>query len=435
MATISTPFSHYWLTYAPGFQLVGNHSCELCILQIRNPLGSAVNMGNNWLFFMDLDGQSPYFDPLISHGLGGQLFPHVTSFVDTSLYHSRNAFFPGTFALSEAFSRVSNFAGALIFWFSGALDSNSRSKLTESQGSGPRRYKSSWQVKHIRSNKQNLTGCRFSTRSKSKSFSPLFRGKISGFSIRYLFSKADGFSALSLAAALVPPLNNLNPGILAIPLENADVQMKGSLDQRLCEVEHRGCSGLSIPDLNRVLVGTGSKTMRIIKIRSLRVYAFGFYVHPYSVCEKLGTKYASVPVAELEKCHDFYRDLLREDIGMTIRLVVNCNGMKINTVKDAFEKSLRARLVKTNPNTDYRCLKAFGSCFAQDISLPSGTTIDFRRTADGQLITEIGGNQIGAVHSRDLCRAFFDMYIGEVPISEQSKEEIGKNVASIMRSC
>lgn len=182
-------------------------------------------------------------------------------------------------------------------------------------------------------------------------------------------------------------------------------------------------------------MGTGSRTMKIIKIKSLKVYAFGFYVHPYDVCAKLGSKYASILAGEVNKCHDFYKDLLREDISMTVRLVVNCNGMKINTVRESFEKSLRARLVKTNPDTDFNCLATFGSLFAQDIPLHAGTTIDFRQTADGHLITEIGGNQIGAVQSKELCTAFFDMYIGDVPVSEQAKEEIGRNVVSIIRRC
>ena len=34
-------------------------------------------------------------------------------------------------------------------------------------------------------------------------------------------------------------------------------------------------------------------------------------VHPYSVCQKLGPKYASIPVGELNKNNDFYQDLLR----------------------------------------------------------------------------------------------------------------------------
>lgn len=31
--------------------------------------------------------------------------------------------------------------------------------------------------------------------------------------------------------------------------------------------------------------------------------------------------------------------------------------------------------------------------------------------------------------------AFFDMYIGDVPVCEQTKEEIGRNVASIIGRC
>ena len=34
-------------------------------------------------------------------------------------------------------------------------------------------------------------------------------------------------------------------------------------------------------------------------------------VHPSSVCEKLGPKYASIPISELNKHRDFYEDLLR----------------------------------------------------------------------------------------------------------------------------
>ncbi|KAF3658415.1 putative pre-mRNA-processing factor 6-like [Capsicum annuum] len=64
-------------------------------------------------------------------------------------------------------------------------------------------------------------------------------------------------------------------------------------------------------DARFVLVGTGSRIMKIIRIKSLKVYAFGFYVHPFDVCRKLGWKYASVPFCELNKRQDFYQDLLR----------------------------------------------------------------------------------------------------------------------------
>ncbi|XP_017639026.1 fatty-acid-binding protein 2-like isoform X1 [Gossypium arboreum] len=432
-------------------------------------------MRNTWLFFMDLDGGgSPYIfplEPFVSNGFGAHLFSQFSSFLDSSLYHSKHLYVPGSLAFREAFSCMSKFTGAILFWFS----SMSTSKLSRDISSGnqcgleSRSCESSALVKHLFSCKNNLAGCRFASDSRGLFGTPLVFGKISSFAMRSFFGEAEALRhipLLSLAAALIPPLDNLSSKVLAVPLDNTELQMQELMDRRPCEVG-QGCGSLSFLDLNRrrlaieprtgiefptildnmldtqnnsslaseVLVGTGSRTMKIIKIKSLKVYAFGFYIHPYSVCKKLGAKYASIPVDELNKHNDFYQDLLSEDIGMTVRLVVNCNGMKVNTVRDAFEKSLRARLVKTNPNTDYRCLSTFGSYFTQDIPLPAGTIIDFQRTADGQLITKIGGNQIGAVHSKDLCRAFFDMYIGDFPVSEQTKEDIGRNVANIIRRC
>ncbi|XP_065850203.1 fatty-acid-binding protein 2 isoform X2 [Euphorbia lathyris] len=431
-------------------------------------------MRNNWLFFMNLDDRSSYImpgEPLLSPNDGGHIFSHLSPFVDNSLRQSRFLYIPGSMAFQEALICMSKLAGALLFWFTSASSSNLSQQLSSNQhGLRPGSNQCPVQMKNITSTRHNLIGFRFGSNSRREFSSPQIFGKISSFMIRLLHREAErlqSLSVLSLASALVPPFDNLSSKVLAVPSENGDVRLPASMDQRPCEVARHGCSSLAFHDLNwtrhavepktgiefpmmldnnlagenksnitsEVLVGTGSRTMRIIKIKSLKVYAFGFYIHPNSMCKKLGSKYASVPEGELSKCHNFYKDLLREDIGMTVRLVINCNGMKINSVKDAFEKSLRNRLLKTNPDTDYNCLTTFGSLFTKDIPIPLGTTVDFRRTADGKLITEIGGNQIGEVHSKDLCRAFFDMYIGDIPVSEQTKEEIGKNVANIMRRC
>ncbi|KAK4412705.1 Fatty-acid-binding protein 2 [Sesamum alatum] len=429
-------------------------------------------MGNNWLFFIEPDGSSSGIfpmDPLLPHSLGVHWLSHITSFVDNSRY----IFVPGSLALQEAFNCMSKFAGALVIWFAGGSSSNMRQKLP---GHHIRSHSScsnsSTRVKHISSVRRDLTGFFRNSRHRRKSAIPVVFGKISSFALKQICRQAErlqSFPVLSLAAALVPPFTNVPSNILAAPLETSSVEAQICMDQRPCEIENRGCgpctdlylqslawsktveprtgvefptmldktiSGESNPSFTpEVLVGTGSRTMTIVRIKSLKVYAFGFYVHPFDVCEKLGPKYACIPEYELNKRQDFYQDLLREDINMTVRLVVSCNGIKIGTVKDAFEKSLRARLIRTNPDADFSCLQEFGSMFSQDISLHVGTTINFRRTADGHLITEVGGNNVGAVKSKDLCRAFFDMYIGEIPVCEQTKEEIGKNVASIIRMC
>ncbi|EOY30062.1 Chalcone-flavanone isomerase family protein isoform 3 [Theobroma cacao] len=386
-------------------------------------------MRSNWLLFMDLDGGgSPYIfamEPFVSNGLGAHLFSQFSSLVDSSLYHSKHMYVPGSLAFREAFGCMSRFAGTLLFWFSSMSTSNLSRDISAGNQRGLKSgsCKSSAKVKHIASCKNYVAGFQFASESSGQSATPLVFGKISSYAMRHFFGEVEAlqsFPLLSLAAALIPPFDNLSAKVLAVPLENTEVQTQECMDQRRCDVGLQGCGSLSFLDLNwtrhaveprtgiefpmildnildrqnnsslasEVLVGTGSRTMKIIKIKSLKVYAFGFYIHPYSVCQKLGPKYASIPAGELHKHNDFYQDLLREDIGMTVRLVVNCNGMKVNTVRDAFEKSLRARLVKTNPNTDYHCLSTFGSYFTQDIPLPAGTIIDFQRTADGQLITK-----------------------------------------------
>ncbi|ONM62483.1 Fatty-acid-binding protein 2 [Zea mays] len=172
--------------------------------------------------------------------------------------------------------------------------------------------------------------------------------------------------------------------------------------------------------------------MRVMRVKNLNLYAFGLYMQPTSIREKLGPKYASFPTDKLMENPDFYSDLLRENLDIRVRLVVNYNGLSVGAVRDVFEKSLGLRLQKMNPNTDFHCLKTFGSHFTEDIAIPSGTKIDFCQTSDGKLITEIDGKQIGAVRSKDLCKAFFDMYIGDSPVSLEAKKVVAQNVAGLI---
>ncbi|RWR95893.1 fatty-acid-binding protein 2 isoform X2 [Cinnamomum micranthum f. kanehirae] len=409
-----------------------------------------------WLFFTNLDFN------------GGYQAPDIVP-IESHIYNSRYFDLPGSFALQEAFSCFSKFAGALLFWISGGQNSNGPHKLSRNpHGSRYGNRQACIQGKHITSYRHSIMGLRIGSRSRVESFTNVLFSKIVNSTIGNLWKDVGQLESLpifSLAAAFVPPYENLSSNTLGVPLENTDEQIKLQMDNATCEDEQQRCSNLFLtaiswkadaieprtgikfptvleagdnsfnPPTKEVLVGVGSRSMTIVKVKSLNLYAFGLYVQPDSVCKKLGPKYASVPIGELKNQRDFFEDLLREDIHMTVRLVVNYSGLKINTVRDAFEKSLRARLLKVNPNTDYDCLRAFGSSFTQDIPLPAGTTIDFRQTSNGKLTTEIGGMQIGAVHSKDLCRAFFDMYIGDGPVSVKAKQEIGSNVASIIKRC
>lgn len=369
------------------------------------------------------------------------LLSNISSFVDNSRYF----YVSGSMALQDAFNCMSKFTGALLLWFaSGSSSSMNHSLPGDHVGPNTGRCRSYTQVNRFTGH--NLTGFSRSFRLKGESSIPLLFEKILSFSVRKLHKHAEQFQTfpmISLAAALIPPFNNESQNVVCVPHESEDLLMQRCVEQGPCNFEHRGCdiclstlnytrhavepvTGIEFPAilengsdgetnsnwLSEVLVGTGSRTMKIIKIKSLKLYAFGFYIHPFDVCEKLGRKYCSIPASELCKHRSFYQDLL-----------------------SAFEKSLRARLMKTNPDSDFDCVRQFGSLFAKDIPIRAGTTIFFKRTADGYLITEIEGDEIGAVQSKDLCRAFFDMYIGDVPVCKQTKEEIGRNVASMIRRC
>ncbi|WJX16106.1 hypothetical protein P8452_06181 [Trifolium repens] len=418
-------------------------------------------MKNDWLSWMDSDPNIYPLQPFVFNNFLG------SQFLQSFLQNSRNLY--ESSAIEEAFGHVSKFAGALLFLFTGG-GSNFCGGGSLRFGGGSGNVHMNIKVKPVITNNVAGFGFPFGVRSKRKGLKRVSLGKISNFVVKLFWREAkrmQSYPILSIAAALVPPIQNLSSNLLSGPMQDPGVQMHESMDRVPKDFERSGCPRLSVSELNlansavepktgiefpvvldnlsdgeqnssfnsEVLVGTGYKNMTIVKIKTLKVYAFGFYVHPYSLCEKLGPKYASISAHELDNRNDFYQDLLREDINMTVRLVVNCKGMKINNVKDAFEKSLRARLVKTNPSTDFDCLWTFGSYFTENISIPLGTVIEFKRTVDGRLITEIGGNHIGSVHSKDLCRAFFGMYIGDVPVCEQTKKEIGTNIANIIRNC
>lgn len=349
---------------------------------------------------------------------------------------------------SEAFSCISKFAGALCLW----LSTGSNFRLSQcSNGSKRKNSVSDINARHA--------AC-----------SQFIFSKVATSTVRHLWREVgqlQPLSVLSIATSVVPPSDKISSKIIAGLFKDSTKQVNGYVDQAPCEDGHQGCLGISLSNIkwirdtvepktgikfpsflcnhldgeeNRrriteILVGTGSRSMKIVRVKSIKLYAFGIYVHLNSVCEKLGPKYSSVPANDLKNRTDFLEDLLREDIHMTLRMVVNYNGIKINSVKEAFEKSLRVGLQKLDPNTDYHCLNAFGSYFSDDIPLPVGTTIDFHKTADGHLITEIGGTHMGAVCSKDLCRAFFGMYIGEGPVSLDAKQDMVQNVAGLIRRC
>ncbi|KAK9142180.1 hypothetical protein Syun_011580 [Stephania yunnanensis] len=389
---------------------------------VRNPQSVHIHPASglaqvlpSWFHLTDLDGGPPFIFPvhlLTSQGSsGGNFFDPIGYLLEKSLYKSSNLYIPGSVALEGAFSCISNFTGALLFWCASHSSFSIHHELP-----GKSCHSRPGNVKQITRCEHKLPGLCFGPKSREESSGPGRFGKIENFTIAKIskeFEQCQMFPTLSLAAAFVSPFDNLNPKVLAVPLENTDVQVNGLIDQTPSVNLNQESLGLPFPEMNwtrqSVEPITGVKFPTVLHNRSTRntnsteVGFFRVNVHPGSICEKLGPKYSSVPVGELHDCPDFFDDLLREDISMTVRLVVNCNGLNIKTC---------IREISSGAIVEGKVLKR------PDVA--QGTTIDFQQTADGELTTE---------------RAFFDMYIGDNPVSVQTKEEIARKVGSIMSRC
>ncbi|CAN6164706.1 unnamed protein product [Urochloa humidicola] len=399
----------------------------------------------------------------MSHDLGLILFSHAGTVVGTSLRHHRKICSSGNVMVHGAFNRLNKLSRALFFWLSRPTDPKIFRWLSAIAASSSRSCQ--LHMKQLGSHMQNLTRSQFGFLVREEQAMQLLLARLANSTVARLcndFEKQGACNLLTLAgaAAIVPPLENISPIMLAeaITLRNTDGYISRRVDQPCVEGKRLSCASPSVPSTifkedavepktgikfppfleddsspsATVLVGIGFKGMRIMRVKNLNLYAFGLYMQPNSIREKLGPKYASVPIDKLMENPDFYKDLLRENLHMRVRLVVNYNGLSVGAVRDVFEKSLGLRLQKMNPNTDYHCLKTFGSHFTEDIPIPVGTKIDFCQTSDGKLITEIDGKQIGAVQSKDLCKAFFDMYIGDSPVSLEAKKIVAQNVAGLI---
>lgn len=193
------------------------------------------------------------------------------------------------------------------------------------------------------------------------------------------------------------------------------------------------CEDQSLGASSQVLVGVGFKSLNIIKIKSIKIYAFGFYIKPDGLKVQLGEKYRALLSEELKNNFSIFEDLLRHDLEMTVRLVVHYKGLKVGMVRSAFDTSLKNRLRKIKGVEDDEGLHLFNSYFSENLSLSRGSVIDFQRLSGNQLRTEIDGRLIGTICSGDFCRALFDLYIGDPPVSLKAKQEIGEKVCQLLR--
>jgi hypothetical protein len=169
-------------------------------------------------------------------------------------------------------------------------------------------------------------------------------------------------------------------------------------------------------------MGTGLRDRTVFRVK---VYAFGLYVDPAGAREAL-RPFAGNAASRLERDKRFFKRLLDLDFAMTLRLVMTRN-VDGNDVAEAFDAALRSRIAEVSKTggdpAAEAALETFRSYFDVD-RVSTGTEIVFSCRNDGRLTSSVGGEERTPIDSRPLCRALFDVYLGENPISNAGKRSI-----------
>ena len=170
------------------------------------------------------------------------------------------------------------------------------------------------------------------------------------------------------------------------------------------------------------IMGTAIRQRTIFRVK---IYALGLYIDPEGARASL-SRFAGVSASTLERDEYFYRRLLDLDVAMTLRLVMT-RTVDGDDVAKTFDDALRPRIARavtdTNGSGELAALETFREYFDVD-EVTTGTEIVFSCGPAGRLATSVGGDERPPIDSRALCRALFDVYLGEDPISDDGKRSV-----------
>lgn len=227
-----------------------------------------------------------------------------------------------------------------------------------------------------------------------------------------------------------------------LPLASASLAIAGSPDAETEGAAEQNFrmepqTGLEFPaqveegGLEKQLAGLGVRNKKLFGLKNLKIYAFGVYANPKSLYQTLLGKYGSTLPSNLKDDSSFFNDVLNQDTQLAVRLTIYYKGLKIGQVRSAFEESLGSKILKLSGKPQKDLLSSFTKLFKDDFKLERGTVIEISRLPQQVLVTKIGGNEVGRVKSPLLCRAFFELYLGDEPFDKQAKESARTNFAEL----
>jgi len=157
-----------------------------------------------------------------------------------------------------------------------------------------------------------------------------------------------------------------------------------------------------------------------------KVYAVGFYIDEAAALPVLKQSAADLSVKKLESSKDFRKALLSDKFGKTLRLVM-VRDVDADDMAEAFEDSLWPRMKERAKDTKDRtaakaALDKFRGFFQKEAE--EDQIMDFTWVPGGMLYAVVDGKKFPVVKNEALCWALFDIYVGDDPISDDTKTNI-----------
>ncbi|CAL8467962.1 g7500 [Coccomyxa elongata] len=175
------------------------------------------------------------------------------------------------------------------------------------------------------------------------------------------------------------------------------------------------------------LIGTGVRAKRLAGIKNIDVYAMGLYIDLMAAKSELGKDFDCLPPVSLEGNQALAERLMASNnIEKTIRIVVTSGLVNQGRFSKGLRESLESRIQETG---DMAALDKFEALF-KGAKFYKGLEMSFTNTKDGSLALRIGDEEVGQVNSPGFTRAFFDMYLGQNPVSPDGKASIAKGLAA-----
>ncbi|KAI3991745.1 hypothetical protein MKX01_038143 [Papaver californicum] len=187
-------------------------------------------------------------------------------------------------------------------------------------------------------------------------------------------------------------------------------------------------TGASFPvklDDGKELAAVGLRKKSFLGI-GIRIYGFGIYAETEKLKELLRSKINEVDFAAAKPTTEMYKMVIDSDVGMTVRLVLAFPGITMSMVRKNFDEGLGASIKKLNGGKDNNELTnmVMGEA-SNEIKLPAGSVIEITRLPRYILQTKVKDEVVSRVESELLCRAYFNMYLGDDVFDIDARERFG----------